>query len=519
MSDQEENINSQTTLQFGGVDFDVDVCEEDGVLVVNVENCETLDHWTGKYDTSYIEELTHKTGNFKQFHIFCNMLESAVLENCQSVSLDLLTYEDLKILREKKLGGPTRRKQKHNIEEKLKSKRYLIMTYTVEFDQIHYPLPLMYTGTSDTGTLKEQIKKLRKENHTLRSNTRNGSMLDMDYEKTVQENTELKEELSHCHQQMQDISSGNLSKELKVLKKVIQNLETDLVKERSKHQRLMMKKKKEYDEIVQELEDLKASERNYRVRCKNLTDELAIMKRNSRFSPAVNSRKKTTPNSHNTRSASRERLYTSSNDRGRARNSSATRRGRPLTSRSVSRDRSLSAGSSIGMRTPSPGGYRRFDPSAYVKEKERKRKEAEITRSRRRTQSSGKKRTVITPLSNHNHRKPPPHGASRPNRSKRSASKENYPYNGSDTDSSLTRLKGRNHRPNSTSKKKSNRRTTRYSDSEDEHFVRPKSKTSSTKKTTYSGPSDADGEDHAIGIAEIDARLEALQNFMRNTMD
>ena len=53
-------------------------------------------------------------------------LSPSLLQNCQSVSLDLLTYEDLKILREKKLGGPTRRKQKHNIEEKLKSKRYLI---------------------------------------------------------------------------------------------------------------------------------------------------------------------------------------------------------------------------------------------------------------------------------------------------------------------------------------------------------------------------------------------------------
>ena len=32
---------------------------------------------------------------------------------------------------------------------------------------------------------------------------------------------------------------------------------------------------------------------------------------------------------------------------------------------------------------------------------------------------------------------------------------------------------------------------------------------------------DAEEEDndHAIGIAEIDARLEALQNFMKNTME
>lgn len=27
-----------------------------------------------------IEDLTHKTGNFKQFNIFCNMLESALMQ-------------------------------------------------------------------------------------------------------------------------------------------------------------------------------------------------------------------------------------------------------------------------------------------------------------------------------------------------------------------------------------------------------------------------------------------------------
>lgn len=102
------------------------------------------------------------------------------------------------------------------------------MTYTVEFDQIHYPLPLMYTGVSDTATLKEQIKKLRNENQNLRCTRVDGgsTVLDSeDYEKTMQENIELKEELDQCHQKMQDISNGNFNKELKVLKKVIQNLE------------------------------------------------------------------------------------------------------------------------------------------------------------------------------------------------------------------------------------------------------------------------------------------------------
>ena len=101
------------------------------------------------------------------------------------------------------------------------------MTYSVEFDQIHYPLPLMYTGTSDTNTLKQQVKKLRKENQTLRSNrsATTSAALDIDYEKTMMENEELREELEQCHLQLKDISTGNMSKELKVLKKVVQNLE------------------------------------------------------------------------------------------------------------------------------------------------------------------------------------------------------------------------------------------------------------------------------------------------------
>jgi hypothetical protein len=32
-----------------------------------------------------VEDLTHKTGNFKQFHIFVSMLESAITQVCQCI--------------------------------------------------------------------------------------------------------------------------------------------------------------------------------------------------------------------------------------------------------------------------------------------------------------------------------------------------------------------------------------------------------------------------------------------------
>ena len=36
-----------------------------------------------------IEEVTHKTGNFKQFSVFTSMLESAILQVCMHVEIYL----------------------------------------------------------------------------------------------------------------------------------------------------------------------------------------------------------------------------------------------------------------------------------------------------------------------------------------------------------------------------------------------------------------------------------------------
>ena len=82
-----------------------------------------------------IEELTRKTGNYKQFPVFVNMLHSAILNSSDCVSLDLLTYTDLEALRNQKLGltpgvSPGRK------SSQLEAKRYLILTYTVEFDRL-----------------------------------------------------------------------------------------------------------------------------------------------------------------------------------------------------------------------------------------------------------------------------------------------------------------------------------------------------------------------------------------------
>ena len=88
------------------------------------------------------------------------MLESAITKTSDSVILDLLTYEDLESMWEKKLGSNKRGKRELS---KPQAKRYLILTYNVEFDRIHYPLALSYCGSPDPIILQQTIRKLVSE--------------------------------------------------------------------------------------------------------------------------------------------------------------------------------------------------------------------------------------------------------------------------------------------------------------------------------------------------------------------
>ncbi|ELK29691.1 Coiled-coil domain-containing protein 61 [Myotis davidii] len=156
----------QVDYVFRGVEHAVRVVVSGQVLELEVEDRMTADQWRGEFDASFIEDLTHKTGNFKQFSIFCNMLESALTQSSESVTLDLLTYTDLESLRNRKMGGRPGPSAPRSAQ--LNSKRYLILIYSVEFDRIHYPLPLPYQGKPDPVFLQGIIRSLKEELGRLR---------------------------------------------------------------------------------------------------------------------------------------------------------------------------------------------------------------------------------------------------------------------------------------------------------------------------------------------------------------
>ena len=110
-----------------------------------------------------------------------------------SVYIDLLTYADLELLKARKSAPETLKNghvsetlNKSNMHDntnndtnnnssnnnsntannisvvtKQHNKRYIILTYTSEFDRVHYPLPLQYNEVPETENLIRTINRYR----------------------------------------------------------------------------------------------------------------------------------------------------------------------------------------------------------------------------------------------------------------------------------------------------------------------------------------------------------------------
>ncbi|OWF48721.1 Coiled-coil domain-containing protein 61 [Mizuhopecten yessoensis] len=397
----EEETTVSTSYVFRGIEYIVTMSTQAQSLTLEVEDRLTADQWRATFDSAYIEDLTHKTGNFKQFHIFNSMLESAVTQSSDSVSLDLLTYSDLESLRQRKTNVP-KSSIPSNRSVSVNSKRYLILTYTVEFDRIHYPLPIPYMGKPDPRRLQETIRQLREELKAIRQQggsdfkSKEMEKLQRDYKTLLKEKEEIEAEFLQYRREMKNTSSGNAIKEIRVLKTFSKSLEEELMKEKTRHQRSASKRGQEYRELLEEVEELRASERNLHVRVKSLTNELAMYKRD-RLHPPVHHQRSSRPSARD-RFPSRERSVSRERSLSRDRSWSSDRLS--VKERSLSRDRDRPSSAPNRSRnssyrnsftkprsrtpSPSPAGARnpRFDPSAYIKDQEQRKTESRLKKQR-----------------------------------------------------------------------------------------------------------------------------------------
>ncbi|XP_033465420.1 centrosomal protein CCDC61 isoform X4 [Epinephelus lanceolatus] len=380
----EEGSEVIEDIVFRGVEFSVKIELDKGLLIVEISDSVTADQWRGDFDPAYIEDLTRKTGNFKQFPIFCSMLESAVRKMSDSVTLDLLTYADLELLRNRK-AGVVSRPRGHQQASALTAKRYLILIYTVEFDRIHYPLPLPYVGKPDPAALQKEVRALRAELSTISSHGLNKSA-ELEIQRLRAELARVKEEkeaMAKVLERLQIGGSGSTSgQEDWRARDVVRTLEEQLVKERAKSQRSASKRCQEQRLLMEQLEELRASECALRVRVKSLTSELALLRRG--VTP-VSGRISSRVDGEIYRSLSRERR--SGYGTVRARSGSRERmenRGQRLEERGRRAD-SSGPRAHIPRPSPSPTGSRiqRFDPTAYIQDRQRRQKEAELKKQRK----------------------------------------------------------------------------------------------------------------------------------------
>ena len=168
-------ISRSFEITFHGTEFIITITADSERMALEAEEARTGSRWRGDYSSKYIEDVTQKTGNFKKFVVFVKMLIGSLENATESVFVDLLTYQDLEVLKTRKdrqalstsnqshatSSGPT--------NSKLASKRYLILTYAVEFDRVHYPLPLTFDENPDPVSLQTTIYRLRQEIESMRS--------------------------------------------------------------------------------------------------------------------------------------------------------------------------------------------------------------------------------------------------------------------------------------------------------------------------------------------------------------
>uniref|UniRef100_G3ST26 Centrosomal protein CCDC61 n=1 Tax=Loxodonta africana TaxID=9785 RepID=G3ST26_LOXAF len=477
----------QVDYIFRGVEHAVRVVVSGQVLELEVEDRMTADQWRGEFDASFIEDLTHKTGNFKQFNIFCNMLQSALTQSSESVTLDLLTYTDLESLRNRKMGG--RQGPLAPRSAQLNSKRYLILIYSVEFDRIHYPLPLPYQGKPDPVVLQGIIRSLKEELGRLRGlggqearDTREAEIwhLREQVSRLSSEKRELEVQLGRSREEA--LAGQAARQEAEALRGLVRGLELELRQERGLGPSAG-RRSQDCRRLAKELEEVRASERSLRARLRALNSELAVYRRGRRAPPVVPP-------------AAREDRASSSRERSTSRGPGR----RPL------------------LIAPSPTGGRatRFDPTAFVKAKEKKQRELKMKLVVIRAPSQGLRIPPLCPRRRD--------GAERrANRSRnRSSSVDSFRSRCSSASScsefedfpeSLSRGVRRRRKPTSpTTWNRSQTQQQKSTPLERGHHRRLGNSGGWVPIKDYSS-------DHqAADMAEIDARLKALQEYM-NRLD
>ncbi|KAF8067123.1 Ccdc61 [Scenedesmus sp. PABB004] len=273
-------------LLLGGEPVDVDfhgtvyavslAVRDEQVLVVEVEHAESCDVWRGEFAASYVEDITAKAGSLKRFAVFVRMLAGAVAGGRRSVALDLLTVDDLALLKARKAAGRgdgaagtapraggAASAASAGLPRGAAHKRYLILTYASEYERVHFPLPLAEAPP----TPKRLKARLREARHQLAH--------------AAAATAAAAQQQQQQQQLQQQAGAGGRGGEAldgcdaELLACRLEVMAASLERERSEHRRELRRKARELQELQAELCACRDGARELRQRVKALEQQLA----------------------------------------------------------------------------------------------------------------------------------------------------------------------------------------------------------------------------------------------------
>jgi len=172
-------MNIEYNLTFNNIDYILYLSTNDINLTISLEQASETLYWNGIFDARYLEEITNKAGSPKSFEVFIKMLMSGLANESENVLVDLLSYKDLEMMRNKKTnntgGNNLNESSSMNQDLSIINKKYLIISYTNEFEKVHYPLPISFILQPDITYTLRTIERLKKLNQKISSQNPNNN--------------------------------------------------------------------------------------------------------------------------------------------------------------------------------------------------------------------------------------------------------------------------------------------------------------------------------------------------------
>ena len=483
--------------------------------------------WDSEFSSEFVEDISKKTGSFKKFGVFMQMLENALIKPGPNLYADVLTVQDLELLKHRNKANTTH--ASHH-SAKGSGKRYLIITYVTDFDRIHYPLPLavcsepsqhMLENTiarlrsrcspnknsqqllldlqqkidlleKDNQKYKEQLRKtkaLQKKTKTV-SNLSNEVQLRLESERSdwLQERSELHHTISNLKQEIRSCETkSHSSKDSRTLTNKITLLESTLRETKASHKRIIDRCNLESNKNTEELNRLRLSNKQLRERLRDTSTTRQVL--SSRQSAPRAGRSRELSNSRSNR-VSNSRMNTNRVNNAR-----------------VNTNRVNNARVNPVPRAKRADSPRRFDPTAYQREREAKLRKpralsgytsADSNNSR---VTTGSRKSYTSNLSNVSKRS---NLSNRSNVSKGSnvSKRSNMSRGSKSSNRSISTVKSAVSKTSSIKAKKAV--PSKVRSRQKESMIEPKGGSNST-----------DALDGSMDMTDIDSRLSALQDFLK----